>query len=315
MDSASCDGLVGVQQAGALLGGGGAEVAGGAEQDLLDQRGRRGGAGVGLPVGLDDIRRGARHERRGLAGAAALLDVGGLAEEVDAAYVGRTGVAGGEAQVAGRDQVHRAAGLVEPARAQRADVVAQPAGRGEVAGGGVVGLGVHLELRRGADRDDVRVGRRRADGVGRARVAAGDGDHHARRDRRVVELLGHIQRGDVGERVAAERLVEHVDVVGLDRVVDGLQEVGLGGVLEGAEHVKPDQAGAGGHALDPDVAGRRVGCAEKPFDVVDLDALAGDRVGVEERLVAGGELAGPVAGEVLVVAAGGRVEHRRAVGA
>ena len=35
-----------------------------------------------------------------------------------------------------------------------------------------------------------------------------DADRDARGDRRVVELLGHVQRGDVGERVAAERLVD-----------------------------------------------------------------------------------------------------------
>src|ERR1700678_2204923 len=48
------DGLEAVQQARALLGGGGAEVGGAAQQDLLDLRGRRGRAAMRLPVGLDD---------------------------------------------------------------------------------------------------------------------------------------------------------------------------------------------------------------------------------------------------------------------
>ena len=72
------------------------------------------GPAVGRPVGLDDQRRGAGDERRRLARAAGLLDVGGLAQEVDAAGEGRAGVAGGEAEVAGGDQVDGGAGLVNP---------------------------------------------------------------------------------------------------------------------------------------------------------------------------------------------------------
>ena len=73
------DRLVGVEQARTLLGGRRAQVARGAHQDLLDQGRGRGGAAVGLSVGLDHQRSRTGHERRGLAGAAALLDVGRMA--------------------------------------------------------------------------------------------------------------------------------------------------------------------------------------------------------------------------------------------
>ena len=58
-----------------------------------------------------------------------------------------------------------------------------------------------------------------------------------------------------------------------------------------------------------------IGLGAEVLHVVDVDALARDRVGVEERLVAAGDLARPVAGEVLVVPADRGVEHRLAVGA
>ena len=79
------------------------------------------------------------------------------------------------------------------------------------------------------------------------------------------------------------------------------RKLDVGGVLERAEHVEADQARAGRHALDPDVARGRVGLGAEVLHVVDVQALAGDRVGVEERLVAAGGLARAVAGEVLVV--------------
>ena len=66
-----------------------------------------------------------------------------------------------------------------------------------------------------------------------------------------------------------------------------------------AEHVESDHAGTGSHALDADVAGGRIGLGAEAVDVVDVNALTTDRVGVEERLVAVGGLARSVAGEVL----------------
>ena len=98
-----------------------------------------------------------------------------------------------------------------------------------------------------------------------------------------------------------------------DRVVNGLKEVGLGGELECPEHVQSDQRRTGSHALDADVAGGRIRLGTEAVDVVDHDALAGDRVGIEECLVAAGELAGPVAAEVLIVASDRGIEHRLAV--
>ena len=53
-----------------------------------------------------------------------------------------------------------------------------------------------------------------------------------------------------------------------------------------------------------------VGLGAEIGDIVDVDALAGDRIGVEEGLVAVRRLTGPVAAEVLVVD-----ERRRIVGA
>ena len=47
-----------------------------------------------------------------------------------------------------------------------------------------------------------------------------------------------------------------------------------------------DQAAPGRHAFDPDVARPRVGLGAEVLHVVDVRALAGDRVGVEECLVA-----------------------------
>ena len=207
------DGRVGVHEAGTLLGGGRAEIGRRADEDLLDQRRRRGRAMVGLPIGLDHERSHARHERRGLAGAAGLLDVGGLTDEVGAVRIGRAGIARGEAQVAGGDQADSATGLVEPTGAQRADVVVEPAGGREVARGGVVGLGVEAEVGRPSDRDDLRVGGGRADRVGEPAVAGRDADDDAGCDGCVVELLRDVERRDVRERIRPERLVDHVDVV------------------------------------------------------------------------------------------------------
>src|SRR6201996_1206347 len=101
---------------------------------------------MGLPIGLDDEGRRTGHERRRFAGATRSLEAGGLAAQVVAVVEPRVRGAGGERSVSGGDQVHGAAALVEPAGAERADVVVQPAAGGEVPGGGVVGLGVELEL-------------------------------------------------------------------------------------------------------------------------------------------------------------------------
>ena len=65
-----------------------------------------------------------------------------------------------EAQVARGHEVDGAAGLAVAAGAERADVVVQPAGRGEVAGSRVVHLRVGAEGRGAAYGDDVRVRRR-----------------------------------------------------------------------------------------------------------------------------------------------------------
>ena len=201
--------------------------------------------------------------------------------------------------------------LVEAARAQRADVVVQPARGREVAGRGVVGLGVEPELGRGADRQDLRVRRRRADRVGRARVAGGHADHHAGRHGRVVELLGHVERGDVRERVRAERLVEHVHVVGLHRVVDRLEEARLGRVLVVAEDVESDQADA--RAPRP-----RCGCCTRPgrpargscctlYTCAPWPAMVLASRNASSPLVG---CARPVAAEVLVVDEGRRAVRR-----
>jgi hypothetical protein len=56
------DRLVAVEEAGALLGGGDPEIAGGAGQDLLYERRRWRGAIMEFPVGLDDERRCARRQ-------------------------------------------------------------------------------------------------------------------------------------------------------------------------------------------------------------------------------------------------------------
>jgi hypothetical protein len=57
----------------------------------------------------------------------------------------------------------------------------------------------------------------------------------------------------------------------------------------------------GSHALNADVAGCRIRLGGEVLHVVGVESLAGDGVGVEERLVAAGGLAGAVAGEVLVI--------------
>ena len=118
------------------------------------------------------------------------------------------------------------AGLGEAARAQRADVVVQPAGGREVAGRARSWSARRsgswstrpTEIRFGSVAGEPIVLVEPASPVETLTVtpAAHGG---------VVELRGGVQRGDVRERVGAERLVDHVDVVGLDRVVDRLQEV------------------------------------------------------------------------------------------
>src|SRR5581483_12020328 len=60
-------------------------------------------------------------------------------------------------------------------------------------------------------------------------------------------------------------------------------------------------AGARRDALDPDVARGRIRLGAEAVHVVGVQALAGDRVGIEKGLVAARRLARAVTGEVLVV--------------
>src|SRR6185437_15443323 len=81
----------------------------------------------------------------------------------------------------------------------------------------------------------------------------------------------------------------------------GLQEVRLRRVGEGAEYIQTDKRGTGRHTFDADVARGRIGLRAETIGAVDVDALAGNRVGVEEGLIAAGGLSRTVAAEVLVV--------------
>jgi len=139
--------LVSVEQARALLVCRGAEIGGGADEELLDQRRARSRARRGVFSYAWMTSGGpAGDERRGLRWCRALLHVGWLPNEIGATRRIRAGVARGEAQVARGDQIKCVAGLVETAGAQRADFVIQPAGRREIPLQRVVRLGVEAEV-------------------------------------------------------------------------------------------------------------------------------------------------------------------------
>ena len=171
----------------------------------------------------------------GLAGAARLLDVARVAELVDALGVQGVGVTGGEAASPGATRL-----TVRPSREaggrQRADVAALPAAGREL---------VRARRSRSARRTGSRwtrrrrsggVGGGRADRVKRARVAAGHDHRRPAATARSLNSLDRVQRGDIGERVGAERLVDHAHAVPVDRVVDRLEDRGRGGGAGAAEN-------------------------------------------------------------------------------
>ena len=251
-----------------------------------------------VAIGLDHQGGGTGGERRRLAGAAAIGEVGRLTAQIGAAGLG---VAGHPVEIAGRHQIDGAAGLRVAARAERADVVVQPALGREIAHRALVVLRVEAEGGGRAGADHQRVRRRRADRVGGPRVAAGDGDRDAGRNCRIVEQLVDVERGGVGNAIAAVRLVEDIHVVGVDRVIDRLEEVRGQRVFVVAEHHETQQRGARRHALDADVAGPGQAFDAVILHVVGDEALSGDGVRVEERLAAIGIPPGAVTGKILVV--------------
>src|SRR6185437_14513000 len=294
-------GLVGVDYAGALLLGRGADVLRGRDDDPLDDRRRRGTAAVSLPVGLDHQRGGAGGQRVRLTGTTGLLHRRWVAVEIRAGGELRRGRAQRPVLVAGRHHVDGSGRLVEACRADPADVVVDPAGDGARAEDPEgIGLGVGAERSSRASRDDLRVGGRRADRVGHARVARGRHHGDARRHGGFVGLIGQVKARLVGERVGAERLVKHVNVIDADRPVDRLEEHRVEGEVGRAEHIEAHQAGTRCDAENPDQA-----WSAKPvtvvLNVVDVPALCGDGTRVEERLTAAGVSAGPGAAEVTVV--------------
>ena len=117
----------------------------------------------------------------------------------------------------------------------------------------------------------------------------------------VVGLLDQVEAGGVGERVVAERLVEHVDVVEVDRVVDGLEEHRVEGQVGRPNTLSPTRLAPGATprtrmlhgGAEPDaVAGRRCRPA-RPCAAIEL--------AVEEGLAAAGRGVGAGPAEVLVV--------------
>ena len=294
--------LVGIDQPGALLFGGRPDVVGGADDDLLDDRGRGARAAVTLAVGLDHQRRLAGRQRRRLAGAAECQHRRRIARIVEAVHVHR-GVrrAQSPVELARCDRVDRAPILLEAARTERADVVVEIAlDAGELCPAVAI-LEVDPVGGARAHRQDLRVGRRRSDRARDARVAARDDDGRAGSHRVVVGLLEHVEaRRVVGVVVAAERLVEDVDVVGRHRVVDCGEDRRVVALVIG-EGDQANQARARRYALDPDIARAGHGMGAIARHVVDLATLRGDRAGVAECLLAAGLLVRAPAGEVLVV--------------
>ena len=191
------NGGVDVQQAGALLVGGGPDVGRGAGEDLLDLGRGRAGAAVGVTVGLDHVGGGAGDERRRLAG---------TAERLGRQRRGLACSGGGEGQVTGGDEVDHGAVGSGAARRQRRHVVVLPAL------GVAVGLGEEPQVVGPADVDDVGVVGRGLDRAGRAAVARALDHDHARLHHRVVGRLEQVVVG-AGERAVAVGLRHDVDAL------------------------------------------------------------------------------------------------------
>ena len=107
----------------------------------------------------------------------------------------------------------------------------------------------------------------------------------------------------VRELVAAERLVDHVDVVVGDRVVQRLEDRGVEREPTGREDLDAHQRRVRRHAQHADrAAGRqRVHRVHVVGQVVRLPALGRDRAGIAEGLAAAGRGVRALTGEVLVV--------------
>ncbi len=253
---------------------------------LLDQR-RHGG----------DFRR-----RRGGAGRIGDSRRGPVVGVKTGAEPRRVGAAQRPGRVAGSDHVHGArVELVDATRAQRADVVVLPAAGREVRAVRVR-LAVGTESGRRAHADHPGYVGRRADAAVGAVVAGGRDHHHARGNRCLVGQPHRVVLG-VRDRVPAEGLKQHVDVVSHDRVLDRLEDRGVEDCGVVAERVEHRQTGARGEALDPNVAAsrQRLRRVDELRQVVDLVALRGDEARGEEGQQAAGHREGTIPAEVLEV--------------
>src|SRR4029077_9597819 len=242
-----------------------------AHDDLLYQRGRGIFAAMGAPVRLDDERSLTSCQWRGFAGPAECLDRRWGVDEADAACVKRR-VRGTicPTEVARCDYVHGARGdLGKAARTEGRNIVVEVSSITERKSSVCV-LGVQAELRASADRDHVRVGGGRAESAYCARVPSADNDGYAGVYRFGIGERYWVVR-IVGKKVAAERLVDHVDVVVKHSIFNCLNEIGVGAESQIRKRLQPYQRCPRSHTSDANAAGRgqRVGGADELANIED----------------------------------------------